>query len=84
MKALMKETGGTTRDGSETSILELFVQSGLASSNGEAKKLIQGGGISLNEEKISDIGLKVTKSDLINGVLLLRKGKKAFRVISVD
>ena len=81
--ALQSETGWKSRDGDECTLTELLVSSELASSNGEAKKLIQGGWISLNEQKVDDIGLKITKSCCINGVVLLRKGKKGFKVIRV-
>jgi tyrosyl-tRNA synthetase len=64
-------------------LIDLLVESGLASSNGEAKKLIQWGGIYLNEKKIEDIAHFVSSSDVINGVILLRKGKKGYRVVRV-
>jgi hypothetical protein len=56
--------------------LELLVQSGLTESNGEAKKLIQQGAISVNEQKVSDIAQTFSKADAVNNVLLLKKGKK--------
>lgn len=60
-------------------ILALFVRAGLCSSNGEARKLIQGNGASLNGEKISDPTLKVTESNLdADGELVLKAGKKKF------
>ena len=52
------------------------MQVGLAESNGEAKKLIQQGAISVNEQKISDIAQTFSKADAINGVLLVKRGKK--------
>lgn len=52
------------------------MQSGLAESNGEAKKLIQQGAISVNEQKVSDIAQIFSKADAVNNVLLLKKGKK--------
>lgn len=66
------------------SLIDLLVEGGLASSNGEAKKLIQWGGIYLNEQKIEDISHTVSSSDVINGVILLRKGKKWYRVIKIS
>jgi len=56
--------------------LELLVQSGLAESNGEAKKLIQQGAISVNEQKVSDIAQIFSKANAVNNVLLVKKGKK--------
>jgi len=57
----------------EIRLLDLIVQSGLASSNGEVKKMIQAGSIYFNEEKVEDIQKIVKSDDLVNGVALLRK-----------
>jgi tyrosyl-tRNA synthetase len=53
--------------------MDLIVESGLAPSNGEVKKMIQAGSIYFNEEKVEDIQKVVKSSDLINGIGLLRK-----------
>ena len=60
------------------SILELLVQTKLCSSKGEARKMIEGGGISVKGEKISDTTLVVSTADFEDGSLLLKKGKKSF------
>ena len=52
------------------------MQVGLAESNGEAKKLIAQGAISVNEQKASDIAQTFSKADAVNGVLLVKRGKK--------
>lgn len=62
-------------------VLELFTASGLTASNGEAKKLLQSGAIYVNEVKIEDTQKTFTADDFVNGILLLRKGKKTFKVI---
>jgi tyrosyl-tRNA synthetase len=67
-QALANETGNVTLTDEETRILELLVQSGLATSNGEAKKLIQSGSIFFNEKKVDDINATIKKADLINGI----------------
>lgn len=59
------------------SIVSLLVKCGITASNGEAKRLIQQGGISVNDEVISAIGQTFTKDDLASG-LKIRKGKKHF------
>ncbi|MEQ9461762.1 MAG: tyrosine--tRNA ligase [Phycisphaeraceae bacterium] len=59
-----------------TTIRDLLVTSKLAASNGEAKKLIQGGGVRLGDEKISDFNRPVSRNDAPEGYLLLRVGKK--------
>jgi len=79
--ALEKEVGGCEIKGDELKILDLCVQSWLATSNGEAKKLIQSNSLYCNEEKISDPQKTFSKADFVNEILLLRKGKKTFKVV---
>lgn len=59
-------------------ICDLLFMTGLAPSKSEARRLIQGGAISVKGEKISDIALKITTSDFTDNSLLLKKGKKNF------
>lgn len=58
-------------------IVNLLVKCGITASNGEAKRLIQQGGISVNDENISTLDKTFTKEDLSAG-LKIRKGKKHF------
>ncbi|MDR2449913.1 MAG: tyrosine--tRNA ligase [Prevotellaceae bacterium] len=53
-------------------------------SKGECRKMIQGGGVSLNKEKVSGADFAVTPEHLINGkYLLIQKGKKNYFIICV-
>ena len=61
-------------------VLSLLVKCGLASSNGEARKLVQGGGISLNGEKISDPKTVLHVQDLA-GDCVIKKGKKTYHKV---
>ncbi|MBF0323522.1 MAG: tyrosine--tRNA ligase [Alphaproteobacteria bacterium] len=54
----------------------LFVQAGLATSNGEARRLIQQGGGRLNDQPIKDPAQPISSADLMDGVLKLTAGKK--------
>ena len=58
-------------------ILNLMVACGLAGSNGEARRLVQQGGVFVNDEKVPDHTFAVTEQMLSDGVKL-RKGKKVF------
>ena len=58
-------------------IIDLMIACGLAASRGEARRLIQQGGVQVDGEKVSDIDFKVTKKALQAGAKL-RKGKKVF------
>ncbi len=58
-------------------ILNLMVACKLAASNGEARRLVQQGGVFVNDEKVADHTFAVNESQLREGVKL-RKGKKVF------
>ena len=58
------------------SIVKLLTATGLAASNGEAKKLVKGGGVSVNGEKVSAIDAAFP---LDAQGLVLKKGKKVYR-----
>ncbi len=62
----------------ETGVIDLLVLSGIAKSRGEARRLIEQGGITLDGETVTDFGKKVTAEQLKNGVKI-RKGKKTHR-----
>ena len=58
-------------------MIEIVVAAGLAESNSEAKKLITGKCIYLNEQLVTDINSTIQETDFLQGKLaLLRKGKK--------
>ena len=58
-------------------LLSLMVACKLATSNGDARKNVAGGGVSVNDEKVTDVKFEVTREMLREGVKL-RKGKKVF------
>ena len=57
-------------------LLQAFVLAGLAGSNGEARRLVQGGGAKVNDTAQKDIAAQLTKDDLVNGAIKLSAGKK--------
>ena len=81
LQALARETGGCSVQEDEIRILELLVLAWVCESNGDAKKLIAQGAISVNEQLVSDIGQKFSRSDAVNWVLLIRKGKKNYKIV---
>ena len=58
-------------------ILDLMVKTKLAPSKGEAKRLIQQGGVSVNGEKVTSIDLVITK-EMLSESVKIKKGKKIF------
>ena len=54
-------------------------------SKGELRKLIRGGGLSVNEAKITDENAEISRNDLLQGkYLLVRKGKKEYNLLIAD
>jgi len=63
-------------------LFETIVISGLESSNSNARNAIKAGSIFINEEKITDFNLDLSTCFTNNKFILLRKGKKSFRIIT--
>ena len=62
----------------------LAVKTNILPSKGEARKMIQGGGIAINKDKVTDIAAEVTEADIVNGhYILAQKGKKNYFIINV-
>jgi len=61
----------------------LFVLAGLAASNGEARRLIRGGGARVNDEAINDEGRLLSVADLRDGAIKLSAGRKQHRLVRV-
>jgi len=60
-------------------IVDLLVLSGIVPSKGEARRLIQQGGLAVNGKKVEDISLSVAREALDRaGGCLIRKGKKHY------
>jgi len=62
-------------------ILTLLLKTGLTSSKGEGRRLVQQGGVYLGENRVEDFSLLVTEKDFQDGRLMLKKGKKVFHQV---
>src|SRR5215217_8728450 len=62
-------------------LARLAVLASLATSNGEARRLAQGGGLRLNDAQEMDANRVVTEADLVDGVLKLAAGKKKLALV---
>ena len=60
------------------SIVDAIILTNIAPSKGQARTLINQGGISLNDEKITDISYQLSDKDFSDGYAILKKGKKVF------
>jgi len=71
--------------GASLAVVDLLVEAGLCNGKGAARKDIQGGGIYLNNERITDPAATVAAKDLLAGfALVLRKGKKSYHLFRFD
>ena len=59
-------------------LLDVMVAANVAKSKGEGKTLIAGGGVSLDDEKVTDVFKKLNLADFEKGYVVLKKGKKVF------
>ena len=60
---------------------DLLVKTGLAPSKGEAKRLIQQGGVSVDDEKVSDFTVEIGTDAFEKGHVILKKGKKIYHKV---
>ncbi|NER50937.1 MAG: tyrosine--tRNA ligase, partial [Symploca sp. SIO1A3] len=67
------------------SILDALVSAKLSQSRKTAKKDVQGGGVNVNNERVQDLGYKLTAADVhYDKYILLRRGKKNYAVLNVE
>lgn len=68
---------GDFTDG-EISVLDLLAKTKLVLSKGEARRLIDQGGISIDDEKVNSVTAKISKSSFEKGFVIIKKGKKVY------
>ncbi len=64
-------------------ILTLLMKAGLCPSKGEGRRLVQQGGVSVNDAKVTDIAAAFTTDDLTGDGIVIKKGKKVFHRVSL-
>ena len=72
----------TTPIEENTSIIDAIIKTGIAPSKGQARTLIDQGGISLNDIKITDTSYIISSDDLKDGYAILKKGKKVYHKLT--
>ncbi len=73
-------TAADLTDG-EINILDLMLKAGLIPSKGEGRRLVQQGGVSVDDAKVSDISKTFTAADFEKGHVIIKKGKKVFHKV---
>ena len=64
-------------------ILNLLKDVGLTKSNSEGRRLIEQGGITIDDKKVKDVGKIITLEDFQDGKMLIRKGKKVYHQVRI-
>ena len=71
-------------DGDGKPVIDLLVGTGVATSKGDARRHIEGGGIYMNNQRVTDVDAMVTIEHAVEGrYLILRKGKKNYHLVEV-
>ena len=67
----------------EIGIIDVLVKAGLAKSKGEARRLIDQGGVSVDDAKVTSIAQKITAAQLESAPVIIKKGKKIFHKVTL-
>lgn len=73
-------TAADLHDGA-INILDLMLKAGLIPSKGEGRRLVQQGGVSIDDAKVTDIAKTCTAADFEKGYIIIKKGKKVYHKI---
>ncbi len=78
------QLGSAQFEGEGSGIADLVVSAGLTQSKGEARRLVQSGGVYVNNLRVNDLKAMVTLNQAIEGqALVLRKGQKDYRLVKI-
>jgi len=82
-QVLRGEVPTQVSDSASLPLVEAVVKTGLAKSNGEARRAIEQGGIYLNQQREQDVARALGPDDWTSGYALLRKGKKDYALLAL-
>ncbi len=77
------ELSGDDFEDGQIGILKLLVKAGLASSNGEARRNVEQGGVSVDGDKVTDVKAQIAKDSISKEGIVLKRGKKKFMRVVV-
>lgn len=64
-------------------VLDMLVKTGLVQSKGEARRIVQQNGLSINDEKYNNVNGVVTEDMITDNGIIIKKGKKVFHRVTV-
>jgi tyrosyl-tRNA synthetase len=75
----------TSFEGEGMSVVDLLAETGVASSKGDARRSVEGGGIYLNNERVESMDARVHANRALDGrYLVLRKGKRSYHLVELS
>ena len=77
------ELSGDDFEDGQIGILKLLVKAGLARSNGEARRNVEQGGVSVDGDKVTDVKAQIAKDSISEEGIVLKRGKKKFMRVVV-
>ena len=72
-----------SREKLDTALLDILTEGGIIPSKAEGKRIIKQNGLSLNDEKVTDIYRNLVEEDFTDGVALVKKGKKNYHKLQL-
>ncbi|MCI6275355.1 MAG: tyrosine--tRNA ligase [Clostridium sp.] len=72
-----------SREKLDTALLDILTEGGIIPSKAEGKRIIKQNGLSLNDEKVTDIYRNLVEEDFTDGVALVKKGKKSYHKLQL-
>ena len=67
----------------EVSVIDVMLKAGIIKSKGEGRRLVDQGGVSVDDEKIKDTLFTLKVSDFEKGHVIVKKGKKVFHKVII-
>lgn len=67
----------------EPTLLDIMLKAKLIPSKSEGRRLIKQGGVSVNDEKVTDVNKVITTEDFNNNEMIIKKGKKVYHKINI-
>ncbi|WP_448821489.1 tyrosine--tRNA ligase [Cetobacterium sp.] len=64
-------------------VVDLMVELGLLKTKSEGRRLVQQNGLTINDEKVTDFAMLITKDLFIDGAMMLRQGKKKYNRVVI-
>ncbi|HEY4065232.1 MAG TPA: tyrosine--tRNA ligase [Puia sp.] len=84
MEGIARFSYGADRIGQGVDVVSFLAETGIIASKGEARKLIQGGGISINRKKVENAQQPLDTTHLLHGkYILVQKGKKNYYLVNI-